>query len=79
MRIAIIVAGLALSLSAVTAASSATQPLVGMGIAPSDPASKQAGMVMATTSTTGVVPKSHPHYHHYKHRYRTPTRSKTYR
>ncbi|MGC1576597.1 MAG: hypothetical protein WA813_10835 [Beijerinckiaceae bacterium] len=64
MRIAVIVAGLTLSLTAVTAASSATQPLAGTGITPSDSTSKQAGVVMATTSN-GMV--HHPHYHHYMH------------
>jgi hypothetical protein len=73
MRIVVIVAGLTLSLTAVTAvtaASSATQPLAGTGIAASDSASKQAGLVMAAAST-GMVPKHHPHYHHYKHHYRS--------
>ena len=75
MRIAIIVAGLTLSLTAVTAASSATQSLVGTGIAPSDSASK-AGVMMAAAST-GMVPKHHPHYHHYKHHYRSHPKSGT--
>jgi hypothetical protein len=67
MRIAIIVAGLALSLTAVTAASSATQTLAGRGITPSDSTSKQAGVVMAAVSDAMV---HHPNYHHYKHHYR---------
>lgn len=74
MRIAVIVAGLTLSLTAVTAAFSATQPLAGTGIAASDSASNQAGLVMAAASN-GMVPKHHPHYHHYKHHYRSHTKS----
>jgi hypothetical protein len=70
MRIAVIVAGLTLSLTAVTTASSATQPLAGTGIAANNSASKQAGLVMAAASN-GMVPKHHPHYHHYKHHYRS--------
>jgi hypothetical protein len=70
MRIAVIVVGLTLSLIAVTAAYSATQPLAGTAVAASDPASKQAGLVMAAASN-GMVPKHHPHYHHYKHHYRS--------
>ena len=74
MRIAVIVAGLTLSLTAVTAAFSATQPLAGTGIAASDSASNQAGLVMAAASN-GMVPKHHPHYHHYKHHYRSHTKA----
>jgi len=75
MRIAIIAAGLILSLTAVTAASSATQSFVGAGITPSDPASK-AGVIMAAAST-GMVPAHHPHHHHYKHHYRSHKKSGT--
>ena len=87
MRIAVIVAGLTLSLTAVTAASSATQPLAGTGITPSD---LTTGVIMAAGSDAMVHHPHyhhymhhpyyhhymhHPHYHHYKHHYRSHTKA----
>jgi hypothetical protein len=73
MRLAVIVAGLTLSLSAVTVASSATQPVTSTGIAAGAVANQPAGIVVA--AATGMVPKHHPHHHHYKHHYRSHMKS----
>jgi hypothetical protein len=72
MRLVVVVLGLGIALASATVAFSATRPDTGMGMngAAVEPASRSADVVVATT--TGMVPKHHPHYHHYKHKYRTP-------
>jgi hypothetical protein len=81
MRIAVIVAGLTVSLVAATAASSATRPETSMGVAAvggtsNEPLGGSAGLLVIAEAMHGVVPKHHPMYHHFKHRYRTPTKSR---
>jgi hypothetical protein len=72
MRLVAVMLGLAIALAGASAASSATRPgssidLNGIAV---EPASRSAGEVVA--AATGMVPKHHPHYHHYKHKYGTP-------
>ncbi len=70
MRIAVVVAGVAVSLAAATPASSATRPEASIG-GTSDVVGS-AGLVVLAQAYHTVVPKHHPMYHHYKHRYREP-------